>query len=136
MPKQHCMVRERLNPLPPLGLIVQFRPTDHFDGRAIEALELEVARKRAPTGVSPNSRKRFLPVFVNDEGRRRLSGALHGLIGDEDAASPERLLEDGEGLHAITAIKRQPRDFSHKQLLAEIERGEQMRARFELSLRR
>ncbi len=64
--------------------------------------------------------------------RRRLAGALHGLIGDEDAASLERLLEDSEGLHAI---KRQPRDFSHKQLLAEIERGEQMRALFELSLR-
>jgi TnpA family transposase len=67
--------------------------------------------------------------------RRRLASALSGLIGDEDAASLDQLLMDDEGLHAITAIKRQPRDFSHKQLLAEIERGEQIRTLFELSLR-
>ncbi len=67
--------------------------------------------------------------------RKRLTGALSGLIGEEDAASLDRLLVNDEGLHAITAIKRQPRDFSHKQLLAELDRGRQIRPLFELSLR-
>jgi hypothetical protein len=67
--------------------------------------------------------------------RQRLADVLTGLLGKEDAAALDRLLKDGEGLHAITGIKRQPRDFSHKQLLAEVERGEQIRSLFELSLR-
>ena len=56
--------------------------------------------------------------------RKRLAGALEGLIGPEDARSLDRLLADDEGLHQITAIKRQPRDFSYRQLLGEIERGQ------------
>jgi hypothetical protein len=35
----------------------------------------------------------------------------------EDAKSLDRLLADDEGLHQITTIKRQPRDFTYQQLL-------------------
>jgi hypothetical protein len=45
--------------------------------------------------------------------RERLSGALAGLIDAEDARSLDRLLADDEGLHQITTIKRQPRDFRY-----------------------
>ncbi len=44
-------------------------------------------------------------------------------------------LADDAGLHQITTIKRQPRDFSYQQLLAEIDRGQQLRALFTLSER-
>jgi len=65
--------------------------------------------------------------------RKRLAGALEGLIDEDDAKALERLLADDEGLHAITTIKRQPRDFSYQQLLGEIARGQQLRALFALS---
>ena len=67
--------------------------------------------------------------------RKRLAGALEGLIDAEDARSLDRLLVDVEGLHQITTIKRQPRDFSYRQLLAEIERGQRLQALFVLSER-
>ena len=67
--------------------------------------------------------------------RKRLAGALEGLIGPEDARSLDRLLADDESMHQITAIKRQPRDFSDRQLLREIERGQQLRILFALSER-
>jgi TnpA family transposase len=67
--------------------------------------------------------------------RKRLAGALEGLIEAEDAKSLDRLLADDAGLHQITTIKRQPRDFSYQQLLTEIERGQQLRGLFALSER-
>ncbi|MDX2435714.1 MAG: DUF4158 domain-containing protein, partial [Acidobacteriota bacterium] len=65
--------------------------------------------------------------------RKRLAGALEGLMSDEDARSIDRLLADDEGLHQITTIKRQPRDFTYQQLLREIERGQQLRTLFALA---
>jgi hypothetical protein len=67
--------------------------------------------------------------------RKRLAGAFEGLIDAEEATSLDRLLGDDEGLHQITTIKRQPRDFSYQRLLAETERGQQLRALFALSER-
>ena len=67
--------------------------------------------------------------------RHRISGALSELISDDDMRLLARLLQDDKGLHAITAIKHQPRDFSHKQLLAEIERGRRIRELFEVARR-
>ena len=67
--------------------------------------------------------------------RHRLSGALSALITEEDRLLLDLLLRDDNGLHAITAIKHQPRDFSHKQLLAEIERGRRIRELFEVARR-
>ena len=57
------------------------------------------------------------------------------MITDEDRLLLDLLLKDDNGLHAITAIKHQPRDFSHKQLLAEIERGRRIRELFEVARR-
>jgi hypothetical protein len=67
--------------------------------------------------------------------RERLSGALGGLIDAENARLLDRLLADDEGLHQITTIKRQPRDFTYQQLLREIERGQQLRTLFALAER-
>lgn len=68
--------------------------------------------------------------------RKRLAEALDGILNAEDIRSLDRFLADKAGLHQLTtAIKRQPRDFSHQQLLAEIERGQQLRALFALSER-
>lgn len=67
--------------------------------------------------------------------RKRLAGALEGVVESEDAKSLDRLLADDNGLHQITTIKRQPRDFSYRQLLAEIERGQQLRSLFVLAER-
>ena len=44
-----------------------------------------------------------------------------------------RLLEDTQGLHEITLLKRDPRDFSNHEIRREVERGEQMRELYELS---
>jgi len=65
--------------------------------------------------------------------RHRLSDALIELIAVDDTQLLDRLLEDDDGLHAITSIKHQPRDFSHKQLLADIERGRQIKDLFEVA---
>ena len=45
----------------------------------------------------------------------------------------DRLLEDTQGLHEITLLKRDPRDFTNSQIRREVERGEQMRELYELS---
>lgn len=74
---------------------------------------------------------REAPVFE----RKRLAGALEGLMSAEQAKSIDRLLTDDEGLHQITTIKRQPRDFTYRQLLREIERGQQLQALFALAER-
>lgn len=65
--------------------------------------------------------------------RRRLAGALEGLMSAEQAKSIDRLLADDAGLHQITTIKRQPRDFTYQQLRREIERGQQLQALFALA---
>jgi hypothetical protein len=49
--------------------------------------------------------------------RKRLAGALEGLIDAEDAKSLDRLLADDAGLRQSTTVKRQPRDFRYQQLL-------------------
>lgn len=65
--------------------------------------------------------------------RRRLTNTLGNLIGEDHEAALDRLLTDPDGLHAITNIKHEPQDFSHKQLLAEVRRGEQVRPLVELA---
>lgn len=65
--------------------------------------------------------------------RRRLAGALEGLMSAEQAKSIDRLLADDAGLHQITTIKRQPRDFTYQQLRREIERGQQLQDLFALA---
>lgn len=67
--------------------------------------------------------------------RTRLSEALGQFITTADAAMLDALLSNDDGLHAVTAINHHPRDFSHKQLLAEIERGVQIRDLFVVAKR-
>jgi TnpA family transposase/CheY-like chemotaxis protein len=67
--------------------------------------------------------------------RSRLSEALSAFITPQDAVLLDALLRDDDGLHAVTAIKHHPRDFSHKQLLAEIERGQQIQVLFAVAKR-
>jgi TnpA family transposase len=43
------------------------------------------------------------------------------------------LLDDTRGLHEITLLKRDPRDFSHHEIRREVERGKQIRELYELS---
>ena len=62
--------------------------------------------------------------------RQRLSEALDQFITPDDEVMLDALLSDDDGLHAVTSIKHHPRDFSHKQLLVEIERGHQIRELF------
>jgi CheY-like chemotaxis protein len=67
--------------------------------------------------------------------RSRLSEALSAFITPQDAVLLDALLRDDDGLHAVTEIKHHPRDFSHKQLLAEIERGQQIQVLFAVAKR-
>ena len=67
--------------------------------------------------------------------RKRLSEALDRFITLGDETLLDALLSDDDGLHAVTSIKHYPRDFSHKQLLAEIERGHQIRDLFSVAKR-
>jgi hypothetical protein len=45
------------------------------------------------------------------------------------------LLEDTPGLYEITLLKREPRDFSHREIAREIERGHQIRELYGLAKR-
>ena len=67
--------------------------------------------------------------------RKRLSDALEQCITPDDEAMLDALLSDDDGLHTVTSIKHHPRDFSNKQLLAEIERGHQIRELFSVAKR-
>ncbi|MCP4405384.1 MAG: Tn3 family transposase [bacterium] len=67
--------------------------------------------------------------------RNRLIDALSGLIGKIENERLDELLKDSDGLHAITLLKREPRDFSHQQLLTEIARGKRIRPLFSLAQR-
>ena len=67
--------------------------------------------------------------------RKRLSGALVDAMTTDDIALLGTLLSDDSGVHTLTTLKHQPRDFSHQQLLIELARGEQLRPLFEASKR-
>jgi hypothetical protein len=59
--------------------------------------------------------------------RQLLSEALNQFITPDDEAMLDTMFSDDDGLHAVNSIKHHPRDFSHKQLQVEIERGQQIR---------
>jgi len=67
--------------------------------------------------------------------RNRLSEALDHAMTAEDVALLDSLLSDDDGLHTITSLKHHPRDFSHQQLLAEIDRGEKIQPLFIVAVR-
>ena len=65
--------------------------------------------------------------------QRRLADIAYKQVDPTAKEALNRLLEDTTGLHEITLLKRDPRDFSHHEIRREVERGEQMRALYDLS---
>lgn len=65
----------------------------------------------------------------------RLAEALNESISDDDSHTLGQLLKNNDGPHAVTANKHHPRDFSHRQILAELERGQQLRPLFDVARR-
>jgi hypothetical protein len=67
--------------------------------------------------------------------QRRFAGIVDNHIDPAAKSALNRLLEDIQGLHEITLLKRDPRDFSNSEVRREAKRGEQMRELYELSQR-
>ena len=65
--------------------------------------------------------------------RRRLADIAQNHVDQSAKEALKRLLEDTEGLHEITLLKRDPRDFSNSEIKREVQRGEQMRELYEMS---
>ena len=58
---------------------------------------------------------------------RRLAGIVHDQIDPSAKDALNRLLENPQGLHEITLLKRGPRDFSNHEIRREVGRGEGVR---------
>jgi TnpA family transposase len=67
--------------------------------------------------------------------QRRLAAIVEELVDASAKTALNRLFEDTRGLHEITLLKRDPRDFSNREVRREAERGEEMRALYALSQR-
>jgi hypothetical protein len=65
--------------------------------------------------------------------QRRLATIVDDHVDPSAKAALDRLLENPHGLHDITLLKRDPRDFSNHEIRREVKRGEQMRELYELS---
>ncbi len=59
---------------------------------------------------------------------RRLAGIVANHISRSAKLALNRLLEDAQGLHEITLLKRDPRDFSNHEIRREVRRGQQLPA--------
>jgi len=67
--------------------------------------------------------------------QQRLADIVHYSVDPSAKSALDRLLADTQGLHEITLLKRDPRDFSNSEIRREVQRGEQMRELYELSQR-
>jgi TnpA family transposase len=65
--------------------------------------------------------------------QRRLAEIVHDQIDPPAKKALQRLLDDTQGLHEITLLKRDPRDFSNHEIRREVERGERVRELYQLS---
>ena len=65
--------------------------------------------------------------------QRRLAATANSQVDQSSKEALKRLLADTHGLHEITLLKRDPRDFSNHEIRREVERGMQMRELYELS---
>ena len=65
--------------------------------------------------------------------QRRLEAIVIDHVGPSAKFALNRLLEDTQGLHEITLLKRDPRDFSNHEIRREVERGKQIRELYKLS---
>jgi hypothetical protein len=66
---------------------------------------------------------------------QRLVGLVQSELTEADGQALARLTADSDTLYAITRIKRDPRDFSEKELKREIERGQDMKALYQTAQR-
>src|SRR5262249_21352999 len=67
--------------------------------------------------------------------QRRLAAIVDDHLDPSAIAALDRLLENPQGLHEITLLKRDPRDFSNQEIRREAERGEDLQALYALSQR-
>lgn len=66
--------------------------------------------------------------------QRRLLTILRAQLGAPDSAVLDRLLEPAQGLHPITVLKREPKDFSLGEMRQEISRLDQLRPLAQLAI--
>jgi hypothetical protein len=66
-------------------------------------------------------------------GQQRLADIVHDGVDLSAKSALDRLLEDTRGLHEITLLKRDPRDFSNSEIRREVQRGDHIRELYELS---
>ena len=59
--------------------------------------------------------------------QNRLMALLRRCLGPSEIDGLKVLLEDSKGLYEITLLKREPKDFSSREIAREIERGYQIR---------
>jgi TnpA family transposase len=67
--------------------------------------------------------------------QRRLAAIVENHVDPTAKEALDRLLENPNGLHEITLLKRDPRDFSNREIRREAERREEMRTLYDLSQR-
>ena len=67
--------------------------------------------------------------------QERLMGLIRSRLTTHEIGALDALLADTTGLYEITQLKRQPRDFSRREIKREIERGEQIRPLYRLAQR-
>ena len=65
--------------------------------------------------------------------QRRLTAIIRDQVDPSAKKALKSLLDDREGMHEITLLKRDPRDFSNHEIRREVERGEQIRKLYRLS---
>lgn len=65
--------------------------------------------------------------------QERLVAVMHAHLTSSDHQALRDLLDDDQGLHEITLLKREPRDFSLGEIKREIGRGEQLRPFYQLA---
>jgi len=69
---------------------------------------------------------------LTDE-QHRLTALLHHHLGPSETHALTVLLEDAQGLYAITRLKHEPRDFSAREMAHEIGRRDQIQGLYELA---
>ena len=65
--------------------------------------------------------------------QNRLVSIVNRHLSPADIQALKHLLEDPQGLHEITLLKREPKDFSLKEIAREIRRGEQIQSLYDLT---
>lgn len=65
--------------------------------------------------------------------QNRLTAIMHNHLKQPDIQALKALFEDAQGLYEITLLKREPKDFSLKEIKREIDRGKQIQSLYQLA---